>query len=427
MKVDCAFKFQKSQWGVLGDDMNPAGIIYLDLGFHQPVDCQLKYAVITITLENTEDTSMRSNHKGRDVVRNAPLHLKPWFGPQQLFGQSKDVLTTKKSSMSPYAQVMGLAEVGGVGQENEYAFIQESRWSLSGNLLAGKSTCLYKTVQWQLTESDLEPQPLHGNIIHTAFSFAHDGHPFFMRVEVNGKLKSMKDRVMHRLHRFSSTITNDESYAITLIDLEGWETYKKPLDEIARGLRFAMERENFEEVPIVVPKPQNAEFRDDRDAMPPEELKTRNRIDRNVHRLPSDERRQRRRLTDRTHPALQAPPTTQTRLLEDELVDEVSRDPTRPTPENFVRAFDALTAPKTTPPTWAAQVNLHEGDIPSTSLAEGVEKDYDMVGRGLATIELHKEKDAVAQADLDAVLAVRRMSGLLSIIRMIARFLSYAV
>lgn len=429
VKVDCRFKFEKSQWGVLGDEKSPAGIIYLDLDFHQPPDCQLKFAVVTVTIGDTDDKSMDSSWRSRRISRDMPVHLKPWYGPQQLFGQSRDMSRTKKTSMTPYADAMGFGGIGGIGWESEGTFTQESRWSFSGHLLPGESSGFYKTVQWKLAENDLEPQPLHSNIIHTAFSFGHNSHPFYMRVEVNGRLKNVNDRARHRFQKFASSLTNNGTYATTLIDLGGRETFQKRLDELAPGLRFAMEKENFEEAPIIVPKPQHIEFSED--TRPREIRGSANRYDTNQEkdrRLLIDRQHQIGQLSDQSYPVLQAPPSTLSQVFGSETTDEASNDPRAPTPMNLTRAFVTLTSPKITPSlhsnsTSTTLVNSETGDMSRFPSATAVEKDIDMTRRDLAATEPSKEKILRAQNDPEAVMTLLQMSGLLSIMKIIAIFL----
>lgn len=54
VKVDCRFRLSKSKWGVLGETENPAGIIYMDLSFHQPKDYRLTNATVLVTLDDIE-------------------------------------------------------------------------------------------------------------------------------------------------------------------------------------------------------------------------------------------------------------------------------------------------------------------------------------------------------------------------------------
>ncbi|RYP46277.1 hypothetical protein DL768_007496 [Monosporascus sp. mg162] len=259
VKVDCQFQFEKSQWGVLERKNIPAGIIYLDLVFHQPADCRLKNATVTVTLDDRLGVVSKDRHSGtrRTEITN-------WYGPKQLTGLPRRIQKTKRSSMTPYIEAMGMVGAGGIGKDSEETFVQESRWTFSGNVFRGEKTSAITTIQWELTENNLEAQPTHSNVFHTTFAFKHKGEPFLMRVGVSGKLKSKNHQVKHKFRKFPSSLTRDGRYATTLVNFGGKYTFVKPLDELAHGLQFAMEKENLEEVPIVIPDHQRVVFQDDR-------------------------------------------------------------------------------------------------------------------------------------------------------------------
>ncbi|RYO98911.1 hypothetical protein DL764_006967 [Monosporascus ibericus] len=192
------------------------------------------------------------------------VEITNWYGPKQLSGLPRPILKTKRSNMTPYLEAMGMVGAGGIGKDSEETFVQESRWTFSGNVFRGEKTSAITTIKWELTENDLEAQPTHSNVFHTTFAFKHEGEPFLIRVGVSGKLKSKNDQVIHKFKTFPSSLTKDGRYATTLVNFGGKYTFVKPLDELARGLAFAMERENLEEVPIVIPDRQRVVFQDDR-------------------------------------------------------------------------------------------------------------------------------------------------------------------
>src|SRR3569833_88885 len=68
INIDAQFMFRKSQWGVLGKERYPAGILYLNLNFGPPQDCRVKSATETITLDEKDQSltpyqSERSHHQ----------------------------------------------------------------------------------------------------------------------------------------------------------------------------------------------------------------------------------------------------------------------------------------------------------------------------------------------------------------------------
>ncbi|QKX54155.1 uncharacterized protein TRUGW13939_01239 [Talaromyces rugulosus] len=170
VKVDCRFRLSKSQWGVLGEDKNPAGILYMDLGFDQPQDFRLKSATVLVTLQ----------YGGRTVNRNNNLHITDYYGPKNLRGIPTSIDTKQTYRITPNVAVLGNG-IGGLGVNKEKYFSHSEFWSFTGQLLPGKSNyrteVAYRTVKWELTENELDQQPLHSNVIHTAFTFQHENDP----------------------------------------------------------------------------------------------------------------------------------------------------------------------------------------------------------------------------------------------------------
>jgi hypothetical protein len=104
----------------------------------------------------------------------------------------------------------------------------------------------YKVLQWQITENELESQSMHSNTVHTAFSFVHGGQPFFMRVEVSGRLESRRHQLKHRIRTLKfPTNTQSAGCATTLINFNGRHKFTTPLDGLVAGLELAMEHENI--------------------------------------------------------------------------------------------------------------------------------------------------------------------------------------
>ncbi|KAI0127469.1 hypothetical protein BJ170DRAFT_373603 [Xylariales sp. AK1849] len=268
--VDCRFLFKKSKWGVLTEAQNPAGIIYLDLNFRQPKHCRLKSATVTVTLDD-DDEDLVKQFSGTPAQRpSVPVQIGS-YGPHQFNGQARHALRASKNSLMPHVDVTGIVGAGGMGRETEKTHIQESRWTFSSQLKSDpkkKNSWAYRVLQWELTENELESQAIHSNLIHTAFSFEHDGQPFFMQVEVGGKLESVVSDLKNgmkqsfRKLKFPSN-GKDERYATTLVNFGGRDKFRKPLDEWARSLPLAMEQENMNSVPIELPNSQAATFHED--------------------------------------------------------------------------------------------------------------------------------------------------------------------
>ncbi|KAK6597151.1 hypothetical protein H4I95_09422 [Botrytis cinerea] len=92
--VTCQFRLSKSKWGVLGEAQNPAGVIYMSLGFDQPNDCRLSSAIVSITLEDSEPTEATERRSIQKSVSDR-LHITDQYGPKQLFGPERRMLVKK--------------------------------------------------------------------------------------------------------------------------------------------------------------------------------------------------------------------------------------------------------------------------------------------------------------------------------------------
>ncbi|KAF5871150.1 uncharacterized protein Bfra_007664 [Botrytis fragariae] len=170
VRVDCKLQLSRSKWGVLGHAENTAGIIYMSLGFHQPGDCRLFQATVSVTSKENKD----GNRK--DESLSSSSHITNRFSPKQLLGEERKV-SVKKTV----------------------------HFTLLHNYpnQKGHKTSVYRTLKWDLIESDFEIQATHSDVIRTAFAFEHAGDAFYMEVNIEGKLKSPKDRIRRHL-KFSS-------------------------------------------------------------------------------------------------------------------------------------------------------------------------------------------------------------------------------
>lgn len=277
VKIDCKFLFEKSHWGVLSQAKNPAGIIYLDLNFRQPPSHRLKSAIITVRLdEDYADTIIKGGFRRSDYYdfrEDVPVQIGT-YGPIQINGEARRALKTSRLSIKPELDVGGLAGLGGVGSESETQYEQEYRWSFSSQAhpdpKSKRCPSAYRILEWELSENELETQSSHSNTIHTAFSFQHDGHPFLIHVSVKGKLQSRFRNMEHgvksvvrraRKYKFGND-SPDTPYATTLINFGGRHKFLKPLDELAKGLPFAMEQENMRSIPVEIPSSHRATFKE---------------------------------------------------------------------------------------------------------------------------------------------------------------------
>jgi hypothetical protein len=261
ISIDCQFAFKQSQWGVLGEDQCPVGVLYINLNFSPPQDCKLKSATVTVTLDD-EDRCLASYQRARTPPTrgsNTPVQITDWYGPKQLTGQARTIDKTRFKQFIPEANFMGTGG-GGVGGGSQTSFQQSVRWLFSGQLLPGKKTGLYRKLQWDLVENELEKQPSRSNRVYTAFSFVHSGQPFLMKVDVDGRLEKWDKQLLSKLHFGNVKQNARDGQVVTLIDFAEYDQFQDRLDDVVHSLPRVMEMKNFQETPPVVPEPTEATF-----------------------------------------------------------------------------------------------------------------------------------------------------------------------
>jgi hypothetical protein len=192
VRVDCCFLLSKTQWGKLEDKQ--AGLMYLDLTFHQPKECRLANATVTLTF--------REMH-GVPNTKQGALEVTEYFGPQTLIGEKREQHVTKNIEIKPKLGAM-YATIGGLGGDRSTEITYASRWKFEGKRFpADKSRQTaqgrYRQVEWHLEESELERQIVHSPTIHTGVVFEYEGLPFFLDLQIKGKLQRRHQRVLQRL------------------------------------------------------------------------------------------------------------------------------------------------------------------------------------------------------------------------------------
>ncbi|PQE04193.1 2-amino-3-carboxymuconate-6-semialdehyde decarboxylase protein [Rutstroemia sp. NJR-2017a BVV2] len=244
--VDCRLRLSKSKWGVIGKNENPGGIIYLDLNFDQPADCKLSSASVSVTLEE---------HR---VFEENSLFATDQFGPKRLTGELYEVPVTKNYRFTPHVDVLG-AGAGGIGIDTSKRKVLSSRWSFTGQLLFAEDKDdatrekVYRRLKWELTENKLESRVLHSNLFHAGFTIEHERQPFYLKIEIEGKLRRTKDRIMNRL-KFPPNSQKKDGVSWTLIDPGVPGKSNRSLDALADGLSKAMEMENLQDIPMQMPE-----------------------------------------------------------------------------------------------------------------------------------------------------------------------------
>ncbi|KAI1174742.1 hypothetical protein F4777DRAFT_588991 [Nemania sp. FL0916] len=277
--VDCKFLFKKSKWGTL-EGRDPAGIVYLDLAFSQPIDCRLKSATVQVTLDDDDEHLVRQfpSQGSRPPVQIVK------YGPRHMTGEPQYEQVITHNRFVPSVEVGPFGGAGGVGRESSKHTVRECRWMFESHLKTGgrkrgNNNWAYKVLQWQITENELETKSLRSNTVHTAFSFVHGGQPFFMRVEVSGRLESRTSDLGHQIRHKMRKLKfpahpHSASYATTLINFNGRNKFTTPLDGLVQGLELAMEHDNMTG-PVEVKRAQRPRyFEEQAPTQPPAEHHT---------------------------------------------------------------------------------------------------------------------------------------------------------
>ncbi|KAL4735778.1 hypothetical protein BDV11DRAFT_195190 [Aspergillus similis] len=112
----------------------------------------------------------------------------------------------------------------------------------------------YRTLKWELRENELG-RSNRNPVIHTAFALQHSNQPFIMRIGIEGRLQTPKDRLRHKMRqmRFPNPNNPEQGRSDTLVYPNSVAARGRPLDMLAMGLSSAMERENLMRVPVEIP------------------------------------------------------------------------------------------------------------------------------------------------------------------------------
>ncbi|KAG8160913.1 hypothetical protein KVR01_009177 [Diaporthe batatas] len=259
VNVGVRFLLRKSQWGTLGRAENAAGIIYLELEFDQPPDCELESAEIQLTLDE-EDEGLGPYRVESLPPSDRLVLVTDFYGPgNPLAGTAKKVAIRKSHKLEPSANVLGNG--GALGAlANEKVLEHESRWKFETLRVPDRSSrrqSADRCLRWRMTENDIE-RSTRSNKVYTAFAYEHSGQPFLMKIEISGKLRKRGDRMKANLKKFGPRARKQEDISTTLVG--AYLGNRRPLDELARGLASAMELENCMEAAVEVPEVQTASF-----------------------------------------------------------------------------------------------------------------------------------------------------------------------
>ncbi|GKZ38163.1 hypothetical protein AbraIFM66950_010158 [Aspergillus brasiliensis] len=187
----------KTQWGELrGQD---AGLMYLDLTFHQPADCKLSQATITMNFHEASE-------RPRRLRNSSDLEITEFFGPQTLTGEKRERQVSKTFEAIPKVGAAN-ASVEGIGISRKSQVNYASRWKFTGSRFTNDSddysyrpsSSRYRQLVWHLEENELERQAVHHSVVHTALAFHHDSSPFYLDLQIEVKMRRWHHRVRQRL------------------------------------------------------------------------------------------------------------------------------------------------------------------------------------------------------------------------------------
>lgn len=245
IRVDCHFMFRQSEWGTLTKAKHPGGIVYIDLDFHQPPDCRLKSATIRLTLDDG-DPALANFAGGKKTpgASSGSIHILR-HGPEPFCGPPSRAYKTTRHSAIPRFDVGGFAGAGGLGRESERHTEEVSRWDFASHLTCSdhaeakpsqRTSWAANQLIWTLTESELAGRAVRNSIVHTGFAFAHGGQPFFMKLEVSGRLESRLSNAYNNFRQAFGSSSRSDSFATTLVEFGDVTRFTRSLDRRADQL-----------------------------------------------------------------------------------------------------------------------------------------------------------------------------------------------
>lgn len=195
LRVDCCFLMSKMRWGQLRDQ--DSGLMYLDLTFHQPADCKLAQATITLSFQGLQNSPRTVTPTGLEVTE--------FFGPQTLSGEKRERQVSNAFEANPKFGAASTSVEGiGISRRSEVSYA--SRWKFTGTRFAADTSSdsftrssRYRQLVWHLEENELERQAVHHSIVHTALAFHHNSSPFYLDVQVEIKMRRWRHRLQQRL------------------------------------------------------------------------------------------------------------------------------------------------------------------------------------------------------------------------------------
>lgn len=231
-EIECTIDWEKSLWGVLGPEMRPAGLLYMNLSFKKPYKSSVARVTVSITLSEA------------DLPHGAtagPLLVTQFHGPSEILGSDL------------------VDEPSGSGPSGKDAERYGHTWGFAGLVRRtgegpeGRARG-YRTIQWTFTryKPDERDSP---STFPIAFVFEHGGRPFNMRVEIKGKLDR---RWLYKHPHYG--IMKKSAGVLTVIDPGGMPSPPKSLDGFAADLSKSMYMAYHGRKPPWISKPVAPQF-----------------------------------------------------------------------------------------------------------------------------------------------------------------------
>ncbi|KAJ6444891.1 DNA-directed RNA polymerase I polypeptide 2 [Purpureocillium lavendulum] len=264
--IDCKYHWKKAQWGVLGAEKRPAGIVYMDITFKQPHGWWLQNASVFVTMSEDKSSYALMAPRGDraapagGLASDYAVQITNYFGPRFLTGTKTIRNESRHMRLTPTVGGAGI-EVGGMGFESTSSREKVGRWVFKGNVCKPKGRDGLRTLHWELNENVLDPEQAHSQEFHTGFAFEHSRRPVYLRVEMEGRLLSKGQQLQHGIKRFSSHgLGRKDDSTLMHIDFGRDFLFEKSLDAISQGLDMAMQMENVQQAPVETPDPMPAIF-----------------------------------------------------------------------------------------------------------------------------------------------------------------------
>jgi hypothetical protein len=200
LRIDCCFLVSKMRWGKHND--KDTGVMYLDLKFHQPTDCRVAQATITMDLHEIQEPRERAL-----AWLDSDLEVTEFFGPQALSGERRERQVSTLFEAKPSAGFAG-ATAEGFGWSRTSNEVYSSRWKFTGSRFTIDSSQdesrrspfrRYRQLVWHLEENELERQSVHRSIVHSALAFHHRSKPFYIDLNIQVKMHRWHHRVKQHL------------------------------------------------------------------------------------------------------------------------------------------------------------------------------------------------------------------------------------